>query len=195
MALKAGSVLALPDLACIGSIAKVGDAYLSQKGEYHVFSIEVKAKFAGRDGVFFVVFEPEWFAPGFSPADLLEREKGSVKYGMYGRTVLHEEKPTILTAILGESFEAFDADLDKSGIGEARTDLEAAKIVSSLVRKHAIGREVVYIMTQRKDEEGKLMETYNVQRFLPYSEDTLVDLAEQAANGKRKTPLVVTWDE
>lgn len=189
MALKAGSVVAMPDLACIGLVKKVGDAYLSQKEVYHVIAIEVEAKFGGRDGLFFVCFEPRWFGASFDPTILITEESHKpVKYGMYCRTVNGVAKPSVLVSVLGEQFEAF---------GNEFNALEApsAKDVSDILRQYALGRDVGYILTQRKGEDGELMEQYNISRFFPLTDEGIKIISEQAKSAKRKTPLVITWDE
>lgn len=189
MALKAGSVLTLPDLACIGLVNKVGDAYLSEKGVYHVIPIEIKAKFAGRDGVFFLVFEPRWFGASFDPKELLAEEpRKPVKYGMYCRTCAGEARPSLLANILGDKFEAFAGEFDN-------LDNPTADDVAEIFRTYAAGQDVGYIMAQRKDEDGKPMEQYNIQRFFDISDAGLAEITRQAQSEKRKTPLVITWDE
>jgi hypothetical protein len=67
--------------------------------------------------------------------------------------------------------------------------------VSDILRQYALGRDVGYLLTQRKDEDGTLMEQYNVSRFFPLTDEGLKNITEQAANPKRKTPLLTTWDE
>jgi len=189
MALKAGSVQALPDLACVGLIKKVGDPYLSEKGVYHVIAIEIEGKYAARDGVFFLVFEPRWFGARFDPDELTnERDaKGRpIKHGMYRRTVADEQKPSVLQAILGDEFEKFS--------NEFTEDDPTAEDIGRIIRKHLNGRDVLYLMKQRLDEDKKLTEQYNIQAFYPLTEEQMEYLIEQSTNERRKTPLVVTWD-
>jgi hypothetical protein len=193
MALKAGSVQALPDLACVGLVKKVGEAYLSEKGVYHVIPIEIEGKYAGRNGVFFLVFEPRWFSDGFDPEELVsERDaKGRpIKHGMYRRTVADTAKPSVLQAMLGEDFDAFAANFDSK-----YEETEGAKAIGSIIRESLVGRDVLYVMKQRKEEDGTLTEQYNIQSFYTLNDDNLAYLAEQQNNERRKTPLQVTWDE
>jgi hypothetical protein len=139
--------------------------------------------------VFFLVFEPRWFGSDFDPKALLEEERQKpVKYGMYCRTVNGEAKPSVLAAILGEQFDAFAAEFD--GLEEP-----TAEDVEQIFRKYAAGVDVLYVMKQRKDEDGKPMEQYNITSFYPATEESITNLIEQSQNPKRKTPLTVTWDE
>lgn len=188
MALKAGSVPSMPDLACVGLVKKVGEAYLSEKGVYHVLPLEVKANYGGRDGMFFFLFQPRWFEQGFDPQDLLREEKAGKLYGVYRRQIADEARPSVLQAIMGEEF-------DK--LAEAFDDAPEAtpEVIEEILREFLTGREVGYIMTQRKDEDGALTEQYNIQRFFPLDEETIKAVVEQSQNPKRRTPLVVTWDE
>lgn len=188
MALKAGSVLQLPDLACIGLVEAVDPAYLSQKGVYHVLPIKIKGKFGARDGVFFFIFEPRWFGASFEATDLLnEGTSGRTKYGMYCRNVNGEGRNAILPSVLGEEFENFAAEFD--GLEEP-----SGEEVGQIIRKYLVGRDVVYTMKQRTDEDGKLTEQYNIAGFFPYTDESLQYLVQQSQNENRKTPLVVTWD-
>lgn len=187
MALKAGSVLQLPDLACIGMVEKVDNAYLSQKGVYHVLPLKIKGKYAGRDGVFFFIFEPRWFGASFEAHDLLEEgAAGRTKYGMYCRNVNGEGRNAILPSVIGEEFESF--------ANEFTNEDPSGEEVGEIVRKYLTGKDVVYVMKQRTDDDGKLTEQYNIAGFYPYTQESLDYLIEQSKNEKRKTPLVVTWD-
>ena len=187
MALKAGSVQPMPDLACIGLVKRVGEVYLSEKGVYHVLPLEIEAKFGGRDGVFFYIFEPRWFGKNFDPETLLREEKKGTKYSMYRRSVNDEKRPSILACLVGDKFPEVAAELDA-------IDEVDEKHVEELIRKYATGNDVGYIMVQRKDEEKNLMEQYNIQRFFPLTDEELQKVTEQA-KGKRRQPLVVTLDE
>lgn len=190
MALTAGVVPAMPDLACIGMVSKVGEVKLSDKGVYHVLPIEIKAKFSGKDGTFFLIFEPRWFGGSFDPKDLLEEGKvGQTKYSFYRRLVADANKPSALQAILGEDFDAAAAEFDSIGDPDE-------KQVADVIRKYATGKDVGYVQYQRTDEDGELMEMYNIKYFFPADGDNMNSVIEQAGNEKRKRgPLVVTWDE
>lgn len=191
MALKAGSVLPLPDLACMGHIAKVGDAKLGTKGVYHNVPVEVKGKFAGRDGVFFFIFEPRWFGASFDPDELKGEfdDKGRpMKYRLYMAYINGESRPSTLAAILGDDFDKFAAELT--------TEDPTPQEIAEKLREFFVGREVMYVMKQRKDEDtGTLMDQYNIQSFYAATVENIKYLQEQANNPKRKTELVVTWDE
>ena len=188
MALKAASVPVLPDLACIGMVEKVDAAYLSKNGVYHVLPLKIKSKYAGRDGVFFYIFEPRWFGANFNASELLaEGAAGRTKYGMYCRNVNGEGRNAILTSTLGDDFEAF------AGEFEALEEPSHTE-VGEIVKKYLTGKDVVYVMKQRTDDDGKLTEQYNISGFYPYTQETLDYLVAQSENEKRKTPLVVTWD-
>ncbi len=195
MALKAGTVQSMPDLACIGMVKSVGEAYLSEKGVYHVLPVEVTAKFGGRDGLFFFLFQPRWFAGKFEPTDLLKEDAKGTLYSMYRRYVATEVKrgdkkelSGALVALAGDEFPKLAAEFDA-------LDTVSEKDVEEAIRRYVVGRDVGYIMTQRKDEDGSLMEQYNIQRFFPLTDTEIKYVTEQAENKKRRQPLVVTWDE
>lgn len=189
MALAAAGVLELPDLACIGVVSKVGQAYLSKSGAFYVVAITIDAKGAGRAGTFFLTFEPRWFGDGFNPKDLLSEPEGSKLYGMYRRTVNNGTDRTTLAALLNDRFDAFAAEFDGNP-EPTPSDIDAA------LRKHLVGQDVLYIMVQRTDDSGELMEQYNIKSFFAINDDNINYLMEQVENkgGKRKTPLVITWD-
>jgi hypothetical protein len=68
-------------------------------------------------------------------------------------------------------------------------------MVGQIIARHLIGTDVVYVAEQRKDGD-ELMESYNVNRFVEQTEESLNWLAKDAANAKRKRgQLVITWDE
>ena len=190
MALTAGVVPAMPDLACIGMVAKVGDVKLSEKGVYHVLPIEIKGKFSAKDGTFFFLFEPRWFNADFDPQVMLDEGKdGVTKYSLYRRMVADAKKPSTLQVVLGEAFAEVASEFD--GIGEP-----SAEQVADVIRRHSQGNEVGYVMYQRTDEDGELMEQYNIKYFFPLDDESLKSMQETAASPKRKRgPLVVTWDE
>lgn len=192
MPFKAASVLPLPDLACQGYISKVGNAKLSDKGVYHNIPIEVKGRYAGRDGVFFFIFEPRWFGANFDP-EVLENEldeKGRpMKHRFFMQNILGDEhsKPSVLVSILGDDFEALSASLPED-------ESPDPQVIADLLREALQGREVVYVMKQRKDD-GHLVDGYNIQSFYAPTDENIEYLEKQAANSKRKTPLVATWQE
>jgi hypothetical protein len=190
MALTAGVVPALPDLACTGLVAKVGEVKLSEKGVYHVLPIEVKATSAGKDGTFFFLYEPRWFGSSFNPSVMLEEGKdGATKYSLYRRMVADSKKASTLQAILGEDFDKAAAEFDEIGEPDA-------KQVADVIRRHATGKDVGFVSYQRTDEDGELMEMYNIKYFFALNEESIKSITEQAANQKRRRgPLVVTWDE
>ena len=189
MALTAGVVLAMPDIACIGMVSKVGDVKLSQSGVYHVLPVEIKAKYSGKDGTTFVTFEPRWFARDFNPKTFQEEGRdGFTKSGMYRRTVADEKKPAMLQVLLGENFAAAAAEFDE--IGEP-----TAEEVADVIRRHALGNEVGYVSYQRVDE-GELMEMYNIKYFFPLNDDSRQQVIDQSKDPKRRRgELVITWDE
>lgn len=191
MALTAGVVPALPDLACIGMVSKVGEVKLSEKGVYHVLPIEIKGKFSGKDGTYFLIFEPRWFGSAFVPKSLLDEGKdGATKYSFYRRVVNDVNKPSVLKAILGEDFDKAGAEFDAIG------DEPSAEQVADVIRRYAVGKDVGYVQYQRTDEDGELMEMYNIKYFFPTDDDSLGEVVEQSNNQKRKRgPLVITWDE
>jgi len=191
MALKAGKVPDLPDLACVGMVSKVGAAYLSEKGRYHVLPIEVKGKSGGRDATFFFLFQPRWFSKDFEPSSLMaEDPKGSL-YGSYRRMCNDEDRVSVLEAIAGENFSALCEKFDE--IGDP-----TEKDIENVLREFLNGNDCGYIMQQRidKDDAGNkhLTEQYNIQRFFPLTDAEIQGVVEQSESEKRRKRLVVTWD-
>lgn len=193
MALKAGSVPVMPDLAVLGLVKSVGEAYLSQKEVYTVLPIELKGLHGGRGGVFFFLFQPSWFAKDFDPAFLLEADP--ILYSNYRRNVADEKRPSVLQVLVGDKFDEFAEKFDAFDI-----DPEP-KEIADLIREYILGNETGYIMEQRtdKNEDGtiELSEQYNIRRFFSGTEDEAkklrVDVARRVKNGKK--PLVITWEE
>lgn len=193
MALKAAEVLQMPDLACLGVIAKVDKVRLSEKGVYHVLPIEVKGQYGAKDATFFYIFQPEWFDPGFDPRSIAGEPK---VYGVYKRYVADAARDSVLAAIANAG--------DEHGFDKLAAEFDVLPAVDEhsveqVLREHLTGKEVGYIMSQRvdKDENGNktLMEQYNINRFFNPTTEAIEDMQRQAANEKRRVPLVVTWDE
>jgi hypothetical protein len=193
MALKAAEVLAMPDLACIGVIAKVDKVRLSEKGVYHVLPIEVKGQYGAKDATFFYIFKPEWFDPSFDPRTLADEPK---VYGVYKRYVADAARDSVLSAVANSGdergFDKLAAEFDTLAAVDEHS-------VEQVLREHLAGKETGYILSQRKDKDDNgnsvLMEQYNINRFFNPTEEAMADLIKQAANPKRRVPLIVTWDE
>jgi len=193
MAFKPGIVQKMPELACIGMVKAVGDAYKKEGGTYHVLPIDIEGMYAGRTGKFFFLFEPCWFGKDFDPASLLERDPSGKLYGGYRRMVNDEKKTSALVGLCGEVFESVAKAFDEAG--EA-----TAEQINQILREALTGREVGYICRQRvdKDEEGKkeLTEFYQIDRFFDLSKEEEVQaVIEASENESRRTQLVVTWDQ
>jgi hypothetical protein len=204
MALSGGSVQRMPDLACSGMISAIGEVHLSnsEAAYYYVLPVEVKAKFAGRDGVFFLLFRPEWFANDFNSNSLLDGTRdGEVHFSMYRRHIstrlfndrgerIKGARPSVLQAILGEQFKTFAAEFDALEVEPK--DME---VVAAIIGRYIVGEDVLYVLQQRQDQ-GELMESYNITRFVEQTDEEVKALAKEAGNPKRKRgPLVITWDE
>lgn len=197
MAFKAGSVKEQNDLACIGVIKEVGDTYLSSKAnpdgtgpQYQVTKLDIEGSHGGRSGQFYLVFELPWVQPGFDP-DTLD----GVQNGMYRRTVNDEQRPSVFKMVLGdENFTKLGEELDKLGT-VTQADF------SDLFRQLAVGNEVGYEMEQRADEEsGALLDSFQITRFFPLTEEGLAYEIKQSKNKNRKShrkpkTLTITWDE
>lgn len=204
----AGQVPEMPDLACIGYVKKVGEVKLSEKGVFHVLSLEIEGRYSGKDGTFFFIFEPRWFEKSFDPKTLIEEDeafneahaaeikagvvKRSGKNGIYRRYINDKTRPSVLQAICDGEDGSIFAEV------AARFDALPAvtpKDVENILREYLTGREVGYVMTQRTDDDGSLMDLYNIARFFPLTQSGLKAITEEANNPRRRKPLVVTWDE
>ena len=200
MVFKAGAVPSMPDLACIGMIKKVGEVRLSNKGVYHVLPIEIEGTRGGKNGTYFFLFQPRWFEPNFDPAVLLAedeairqevdefgKKKNSSLYTMYRRYIADEKNVSVLQALAGDNWDAMAEAFDRQSNSDPKT-------IEGILREYLTGNEVVYTMTQRTEDDGSLMDQYNISRFYPATEEGLKAVMESAKSSRRKRPLVITWD-
>ncbi len=191
MSLQAGKIPKMPDLACLGAVKDVGEAYLSDKGVYYVLPIQIEGKFGARDATFFFLFQPKWFEKAFDPATLLKEDRKGRLYGAYRRFVNDETRVSALSALAGDAFESLVEAFD--GLGAVD---ETA--VAEVLRQTLVGQDVGYILTQRYDiTDGKKTPTelYNIGRWFRLDEAGLKGIAEESNNPKRKKSLVVTWED
>jgi hypothetical protein len=204
MAFKAGSVDAKPDLACIGTVTKVGDAKLSKKGVYSVIALELKGQRAAFNATAFFIYRPEWFRTDFDPKTEIEDVTAELEDGsvvtttraqlmrQYCQRIQDKKNTSELEALmagkpngfakLGEAFDGLTTEPTTEGVGQ-------------ILKEHLSGAEVGYVLTQRKDEDGELMEQYNVQKFFPATDDGIEGMLRSASSSKRTRPIVITWDE
>jgi hypothetical protein len=184
MALQMGKVVRKPDLACVGIVKKVNDAYLSEKGVYHVLPVEIEAKAGGQSNTFYFLFQPTWFERGFDLEALAEADPKL--YGSYRKFIADEKRPSILQCLVGEeNFNNLEA-LTKA----------TPKDITALIRENALGNDVGYVCYQRTDEDGTLMDQYNINRFFPVTDAGVEAIINESQNDKRRRgPLVITWDE
>jgi hypothetical protein len=203
MALVGGSVQRMPDLACAGMISGVGEIHLSKSeaAYYYVLPIEVKAKFAGRDGVFFLLPRPEWFDKNAVPEEMLDGTRdGEIHYSMYRKHISNKlfnekgeritgAKPSVLQAILWNGFDKFANEFN------ALIANPDEHMVAELIGRYIVGQDVFYVLQQRIDD-GELTEQYNIVRFVEATEEGKESLEKEAKNPRRKRgPLVITWAE
>ncbi len=202
MSLKAGTIPDMPDLACMGIVKKVGEVRLSNKGVYHVLPIEIEGKAGGRNGTYFFLFQPRWFGKTFDPAQLMDEDEAirletdpetgkkrtSALYTMYRRYVNDEKKASALKCLAGENWNSMVGVFD--GLAEVNE-----KVIEQVLREFLTGNEVVYVMTQRTEDDGSLTEQYNIQRFVPATVEGAKSVVKESENPRRRRPLVITWDE
>jgi len=192
MAFKPGNVQKMPDLACIGLVKKVGDVCKKDEGVYHYIPIEIEAKYGGRSGSFYFLFQPDWFGKAFDPAVLLEKSPDGKLYGTYRRMINDQKRVAALVGLCGDSFELVSKAFDEAG------DASPDQIIS-ILREALTGRDVGYVCRQRKDKDEagnrELTEFYNIDRFFKLDEESLQAIIEASENESRRTPLVVTWDQ
>jgi len=203
----AGTVLEMADLACIGMVKKVGEVKLSEKGVFHVLPLEIEARFSGKDGMFFFIFEPKWFGRMFDPQELADadkafndehaaeikahRAKRSGKYGIYRRYINDTARVSVLKAVCSGEGDCF-ADVATAFDALEKVD---PKDVENIFRQYLTGRDVGYVMSQRTDEDGGLMDQYNIARFFPMTDDGVKGIIRESGKPRRRKSLVVTWDE
>jgi len=166
MAFKPGNVQKMPDLACIGLVKKVGDVCKKDEGVYHYIPIEIEAKYGGRSGSFYFLFQPDWFGKAFDPAVLLEKSPDGKLYGTYRRMIAGDASPDQIISILREALTGRDVGY----VCRQRKDKDEAG-------------------------NRELTEFYNIDRFFKLDEESLQAIIEASENESRRTPLVVTWDQ
>lgn len=199
MSLSKATVAERPDLACIGSVQKVGEVKQSEGSKFHNFAIELKGHFGAPDSTYYFTFQPRWFSRGFDPTILAGEDKvlkaANAKAGLaflYAKNIAYAnaKKPGALEVLLGDNFAAVASAFDQMEPQEV-----TAETVVNILREVIVGAEAGYVLRQKKDEEGNLADQYQLYYFFPTAEGILNSFSEAAANPRRKTPMVVTWDE
>jgi len=196
MALKVALVQEKPDLACLGVVRDVGEPRETERGRYWMLPIEIQSPQAP-DGTFFFLFQPRWFRSDFDPQLLREEDQqiqeeakrlgetppGS-QYGMYCRYIAYERQPAALQILAGEDFNKLAAAFDQIPPDQVTPDL-----IREVLRESLVGKEVGYILRQRRDRDGQLTDFYGVDRLFPAQD---YKRYEQPSS-RRRRPLIVTW--
>jgi hypothetical protein len=107
-------------------------------------------------------------------------------YGSYRKFIADEKRASVLQCLVGEENFAKLEPLTKA----------TPKDVTAMLRENALGNDVGYVSYQRVDEDGSLMDQYNINRFFPLTDAGIEAITNEAGNeNRRRGPLVITWDE
>lgn len=199
MALGIGEVVAQPDQACLGTVKSVGNtrASATEGSPYYVTDIEIVGEEGAKNAKYFLVYEPRWFAPDFDVKQLLqEGEAGGKKYQTFRKNIADKKRTGALQALAGVAdstgepnypslFAAFDE------LAEEPTPEE----IEEILRERLVGQSVGYVLKQDTDESGELMDRMTVSYFFFANTDGVEAITKSAGNAKRRSPLILTWDE
>jgi hypothetical protein len=193
MPIIAAEVPALPDIVCLGAVSNVGPVKLSEKGRYHVLPVTLSGlkNTASRDATLYLLFRPEWFEPGFTPARLDQKDEAErVDFSIFRRQIAAKEGNAYLQVLAGEDFGSLSQTIDNLPERSAEAIADA---ISSVIHN----KEVGYILRQEKEKQDdgtkSLTDRYQVARLFTPDRKSLEYWEKAAVNPKRKTPVRITW--
>lgn len=195
----------MPTLICVGQVNSddVGEAKVSESGQYIVQPIKISALGAGKSHTVYFLYRPEWFNPDFRPDQLKQQEGGESAHFVYAKNINARGSISTLKGLAG-SQKAFDrlAGMVLS-LGGEPTMAQVTETLKSFFETN-INNEtgspalIGYVLTQQqtrtdeKDEAGKtikiLENRYEVGNFFEVSEKTLAKYrkAAEGSNGTKK---------
>ena len=176
----------LPTLVCVGQVGEVGEAKVSESGEYVVQPIKINALGAGKNMTIYFLYRPEWFREGFRPDELKKLEDGKGKHFVYAKMISSRGGISFLRGLCG-SQEAFDSLAEELFNLEEITLESVQETFKNFFENNVTetGDKVLvgYVLKQdrtdtgEKDEEGHkiylLENRYNVDKFFEPTEDQL----------------------
>jgi hypothetical protein len=214
MALPTAKIQEMPDLICVGAISEVAAVKEPAEGKtYHTITIDIEAGAGGRDSKYVLCFQPKWFDNSFDDAALQEMAETDAaagnQYGpnwMYGRTVSHQSGRATLQ-VLAQCTEVGAAEEDANGFSKLSAAFAAVngtmdgQTVQEILRDFLLGKEVGYVLKQRKDkqEDGSkvLTDQYQVNSFFVPTDKGMAYWTR--AKGKTmsdgRPSRIVTWNE
>lgn len=174
----------LPTLFCTGVVSDIEDPYFKAESGNWVSKITIKGT---RDANTWLVFQPEWFTPGFKVSSLQSRPESM---RAYGRNIYNTDQMTTLFGLMGgnkEKLSAFSQYRDQAYQGKDFTPEEIVQLLRDFLGE--AGSEVYYSMTQQVDrgvdENGDKTavkrERYQLGRFYAVTDRTLGYFNEKAA--------------
>ena len=170
-----------PRLVCLGTVEKVGEPKLTEKGVYFRLPIEIKGVGNGRDTRFGLLYAKHWLEPNFDP----EKENDGTDAGrkrqiVYYNNIANKTGKAALQVLAGEKFDAMADHIQAN----SHSPTDVAQAIAGAI----VGQAVGYVLKQGKDEDGDLTDFYEVQRFFAATEE---NIARQAK--KNAKDYVVTW--
>lgn len=175
----------LPTLFCTGVVSEIDDPYFKAESGNWVSKITITGS---RDANTWLVFQPDWFTPGFKVASLQSKPE---TMRAYGRNIYHTDQMTTLFGLMGgskEKLSAFSAYRDSAYKGKDFTPEEIIQLLRDFLAEN--GSDVYYSMTQQVDrgvdENGEKTavkrERYQLGRFFAVTDRTLSYFNEKATN-------------
>jgi len=194
---RAAEADALPKLACLGYVEKLGEGKITQKGVYHMQTIHIAPMESGKKGVVNFLYVPEWLDAGFNPATLKEEADGKALYFLYGKNIMSRQSMSVLQGIAGseENFNTLSYNL-------ITTEDKSPEGIQAVLQNffNEVGPTIGYVLQQRREKTGEVDENgkaiyelqpgYEVGSFFHPTDSEKARIAKQAANGK----LVVTFE-
>ncbi len=156
---------ALPKIACIGTIAEIGDTKVSQSGAYNVTKIVVEPRGGGYKTTFSLLTRPEWLTPNFNPDVELEGNKSATF--VYSKNIQGPKGAglAIIQGLAGSEegagklvdsiFSAVKVEKDKD------TGVDVAFVPDSAldaILKQYVGTTIGYVLGQKAEDTGEVDE-------------------------------------
>jgi hypothetical protein len=139
----------MPNLVCVGEIAEIGDAHVSQSEQYIVTPVKIKAEGAGRNMTISLLYRPEWFYRDFDPNTIVDVYGTGVDF-VYRKNFRNTKKnPAFLNVILG-SDEEYIKFRNETQV-EPGTEVDTQEI-SRILREKALGNRVGYVLRQESEK-------------------------------------------
>jgi hypothetical protein len=196
---KPVAVDALPRLACIGYVDKLGEGKVTEKGIYDMQTIFLAPTESGKQTRVNFLYQPRWLDPSFDYETMREEDGGDKMISVYRMHLNSKQDMSTLQGLSGS----------EEGFGKIQYSLIVAEDKSpegiQAVFQSFFAEEnpyIGYILKQRTSKTGevdargravKVLETgYEVGGYFFPTEENKVKLARQAENAKSN--LVLTFE-